>query len=113
MLPVALVVTAVLAGVVVTGAQSLLLVLIDRPIVARPRASGHYEALVGYFWEAARSMVWCVAVSISILVLNACGSRLPSHDRLVPALLAGCFAWVWLSGLRASRLVFKLLVHRD
>jgi hypothetical protein len=111
-LPVALTVTAILAGFVTT-AQSMLLVLMDLPVIARLRASGHYDALVGYFLEVVRSMACFVAVAISILVVRACGLQLPAHDRLVPALLAGCFTWVCLSGLRMNRLMLKLLLHKD
>jgi hypothetical protein len=111
-LPIALTVTAILAGFVTT-AQSMLLVLMDRPVVARLRASGHFEPLVGYFREVVRSMACFIAVAISVLVLDACGVRLLQHDRLVPAALAGCFIWVCFSGLRMNRLMLKLLLHKD
>jgi hypothetical protein len=111
-LPVALTVIAVLGGFVTT-AQSLLLVLTDKPVVARLRESGHYQSLIGYFSEVGRSMVCFFAVAISVQILHACNLRLPLHDRSVPALLAGCFIWVCLSSVRMNRLMFKLLLHKD
>jgi hypothetical protein len=111
-LPVALTVTAILAGFVTT-AQSMLLVLMDRPVIARLRVSGHYDSLVGYFREVGHSMTCFIAVAISVLVLHACSLQLPVHDRLVPASLAGCFIWVCVSGLRMNSLMFKLLLHKD
>ena len=109
-LPVVLTTTVILAGFA-TIARSLL--LMDRAAVARLRTSGHYDSLVGCFWEVDRAMVGFVAVAVSILVLHACGLRLPAHDRLVPAALAGCFIWVCFSGLEMNRLMLKLLLHKD
>jgi hypothetical protein len=111
-LPVALTMTVILAGFVAV-AHSLLLVSVERRVIARLRASGHYDALVGYFCEAGRSAVCFAAVAISILVLHACGLRLPVHDRLVPAALAGCSAWACLSALRIHRIMFKLALCRN
>ena len=111
-LPVALTVTAILAGFVTT-ALSMLLVLLDKPVVTRLRASGHYESLVGYFREVIHAMGCFVGVATGVLVLHACKKLLPWHDYLVPASLAGCFVWVCASGLRMNRLMLKLLLHKD
>jgi hypothetical protein len=110
-LPVALTMTVILAGFAV--AQSLLLLSVERPVIARLRASGHYDALVGYFCEATRSAVCFVTVAISILFLHACGMRVPAHDRLVPSALAGCFVWACLSARRITRLMLKLALCSD
>ena len=82
-LPIVLMVSAILAGFVAV-ARSLLLVSMDRSVVARLASSGHFESLIGYFREADRSMVCFVVVAIAALVLRACDVRVPLHDRLVP-----------------------------
>jgi hypothetical protein len=110
--PPLLTVTAILAGFAAT-AESLLLALMDYPIIKSLRDSGRFEKLVGYFREVGRSMGSLIAVATLVLVLQACDARLPLHGRFVPALLGGCFLWVCLSGVRTNRLIFKLLLKRD
>ena len=110
--PVALTRTAILAAFVMI-ARSLRLLLVGRAVVARYRASGHWDLLDGCLWEARRSMICFASVAISVLILHACDVRLPVHDRLVPAALAGGFTWVCSSGLRMNSLMFKLLLHKD
>lgn len=111
-LPIALAIVAILAGFITT-AQSLLLVLLDAPVMARLRASGHYEVLIGYFRGVGRSLAWFLVLAMAILIAHACEARLVFYNRLVPALLAGLFVWTCASGLRMNHLMFTILIKKD
>ena len=109
--PVAISVAAVMAGFQTTG-QSLMLVLIDSPVIRSLRASGHYERLVSYFWASIRTLAVFIGLALAVLVLKSCRLRVPFHERAVPALLAFSFAWAAAASLRMNRLMIKLLLYK-
>jgi hypothetical protein len=106
--PVTITVAAILAGFQAT-AESLLLAQVESRLVRSLSESGHYQKLVDYFRESARSLSWFIALAIAVLVMDACRVRVPYHERLVPAALAFFFVWAFAANSRVSRLMIAIL----
>ena len=104
-------VAAIIAAFQMTG-MSLMLVLIDSPIVQSLRATGHYERLIAFFRSSARTLALFIGIALTVRVLGDCHVRLPAHEKTVPALLAFTFVLAVTSSMRMVRLLVKLLLHK-
>lgn len=111
-LPTAVTVAAILAGLMST-AQSILLALIDKPVIAYLKAEKHYDTLIDYQRASFRTQLWFIAASLLVMVLRADGFHPPLYTRLVPAALAFLWVWAWSSTSRQMELMFKLLRKKD
>jgi hypothetical protein len=111
-LPTAVTVAAMLAGLI-SMSQSILLALLDRPVIAYLKREGYYPTLIGYHRAAYRTQLLFIAASLIVMALRSGGFRLASYERIVPAVLAFLAACAWSSTTRQMSLMFKLLEKKD
>jgi hypothetical protein len=94
-------------------AQSLMLVLIDSPLVNRLKGSGHYQLMVGYFKSAVGTLMRFIAVALSVISLRSLALSPSWADRLIPSLIAFFFVHAFLASLRLNRIMIKIMLNKN
>jgi len=111
-LPTAVSATAMLAGLMAV-AQSVLLALIDKPIIAYLKNEGYYPTLIEYqaaaFWTQLRFIAACLIV----MVIRTAQYQGATYLSLVGPVLAFLGVWAWSCTCRQMNLMFLLLRKKD
>ena len=78
--------------------------------VAYLKGTGHYENLLKYLYHAVMALLFFVASALLVLILQAVNWPMERFHRLITAVLAVVLVFSLLASLRATRIMFKILL---